>query len=231
MVETPSSYTDPTATDDEGKDEALRLLLVANGVGQVRVLPPIAEIVIGRAPESTVQIDHPSVSRRHCLVHQTGEVSVEDLGSANGTRAAGAVIERKRTPVLLGAPLEIGKVHAMLLRLRSEPDADLVVSEQGRWFQCAGAERVDLEKRQHIGALLLTLALHRIVMPETSVSTESLIRAGWPGEKLLKAAAAVRVRVALATLRKIGLRSLLSRRSGGYFLDVKTVELAPERAR
>jgi hypothetical protein len=44
------------------------------------------DISIGRGEDSTIFIDHKSVSRRHCVFHKQGETfKVEDSGSRNGT--------------------------------------------------------------------------------------------------------------------------------------------------
>jgi DNA-binding winged helix-turn-helix (wHTH) protein len=52
---------------------------------QVTLLQP-GENVLGRAENATVRIDAPGVSRRHArIVVQDGQVTIEDLGSKNGT--------------------------------------------------------------------------------------------------------------------------------------------------
>lgn len=48
---------------------------------------------------------------------------------------------------------------------------------------------------------------------------EDLVSAGWPGERVLPKAGATRVYTALSTLRRLGMREVLVRRSGGYMLD------------
>jgi DNA-binding winged helix-turn-helix (wHTH) protein len=51
------------------------------------------ETVLGRDPEGSIFIDHPSVSRRHArLTVSEDEVVLEDLGSKNGTFLRGARI-------------------------------------------------------------------------------------------------------------------------------------------
>src|SRR3954454_17949240 len=40
---------------------------------------------IGRGADNAIRIDDPSVSRHHACLHVGDEVTVEDLGSANGT--------------------------------------------------------------------------------------------------------------------------------------------------
>ncbi len=53
------------------------------------------ELVIGRGPEATLQVVDTKLSRRHCRVFQElGAWHVEDLGSSNGTRVRGKVIQR-----------------------------------------------------------------------------------------------------------------------------------------
>ena len=45
-----------------------------------------------------------------------------------------------------------------------------------------------------------------------------LLEAGWPDERVSKEAGANRVRVALATLRKLGLKDHIQSRADGYLL-------------
>lgn len=53
--------------------------------------------VIGRAPDATVQCDATGVSRHHArIVVSSGEVTLEDLGSKNGTYLNGARIASAR---------------------------------------------------------------------------------------------------------------------------------------
>jgi DNA-binding winged helix-turn-helix (wHTH) protein len=51
------------------------------------------ENILGRDPEASIFIDHVSVSRRHARVTVSGEgVSIEDLGSKNGTKVGGRLL-------------------------------------------------------------------------------------------------------------------------------------------
>lgn len=71
---------------------------------------PAGESVIGRDRGCAVQIDADSVSRQHARMHVAGrEVSIEDLGSKNGTWVAGERIDG--TAAL---------THGMSFRLGSE---------------------------------------------------------------------------------------------------------------
>jgi len=51
--------------------------------------------VIGRREYCDVQIDHPSLSKRHCVLVKTdGLLLLRDLGSTNGTRVNGTRVRR-----------------------------------------------------------------------------------------------------------------------------------------
>ncbi|MBL8741960.1 MAG: sigma 54-interacting transcriptional regulator, partial [Myxococcales bacterium] len=66
-------------------------------------------IVVGRAADANVVIDHRSVSRRHALLRLGARLTVEDLGSANGTRVRGHTIAPGESVVVeWGEPIEVG---------------------------------------------------------------------------------------------------------------------------
>src|SRR5690349_5334950 len=49
-------------------------------------------VVIGRAPDCDFMIDHPALSRRHAMVRRIPALTVQDLGSTNGTRLSRGLI-------------------------------------------------------------------------------------------------------------------------------------------
>ena len=54
-------------------------------------------LLIGRHPECDVRIDLPKISRRHCCVALAYDrVLIRDLGSHNGVRVNGRVVEEAR---------------------------------------------------------------------------------------------------------------------------------------
>ena len=57
--------------------------------------------------------------------------------------------------------------------------------------------------------------------PEEPVAIAELIAAAWPDQKLLRSSALNRLHVALATLRQLGLQSVLQRRGDGYLLATR----------
>jgi predicted component of type VI protein secretion system len=68
-------------------------------------------ITIGRAPESTILIEDPSVSARHAQLHLVGETfHLQDLGSTNGTRVNGEAVTS--VALRVGDRIQFGKIEA-----------------------------------------------------------------------------------------------------------------------
>jgi DNA-binding winged helix-turn-helix (wHTH) protein len=104
----------------------------------------------------------------------------------------------------------------------SSPDAHrLRIAGDGAWFALASV-RQNLRTRQALKRLLLSLAGAHSAGRKLSV--DELFEAGWPGERVRRESAARRVYVAIATLRKLGLRDHIERHSEGYAL-VGAVEI------
>src|SRR5262245_13380214 len=73
-----------------------RLVAVSGPLEGVVIPIPEAEILIGRDTETTVCLNDPLVSRKHCLVRRAGEtVLVADLQSANGTWVNGLAVRER----------------------------------------------------------------------------------------------------------------------------------------
>lgn len=112
-------------------------------------------------------------------------------------------------------------LHARLLARTSQkaaspapPDDALLVGQGGAWFRPPRGERVGLERRRSLALLLERL----VAQPGATLTSSALFAAAWPGEKAMASAAAHRVRVAIATLRKMGLRDLITTTPDGYTL-------------
>ena len=90
------------------------------------LLAPDREIVLGSAPGSgagSVRIDDAAVSSRHCRVRHVGRaVVVEDLGSRNGVRVAGARVPR--AVLELGGAFEIGRTAVRIDPVDRSPEAE-----------------------------------------------------------------------------------------------------------
>ncbi|MEZ4224585.1 MAG: AAA family ATPase [Polyangiaceae bacterium] len=113
----------------------------------------------------------------------------------------------------------------------SPPDA-LVIEASGVWFRTPGGETVDLAHRGAPRALLARLLAARLEGGDGWVGAQDLVAAAWPGERITKDAASLRLRVALSSLRKLGLGAHLQRRAGKYRINteipVRAVETETE---
>lgn len=105
------------------------------------------------------------------------------------------------------------------LQRSEERQPALRVAREGISFVLRDGDRVDLSRRASLRRLLAALARAQIEHPAAVLSVDDLLSAGWPGQRVQPEAAATRVRVAIATLRKLGLQELLLTRDGGYLLD------------
>jgi len=71
---------------------------------------PGENMVVGRAPDVNLVLNHPEVSRRHCRILREGETwFVEDLGSRRGTAVNGNRIS-VRTTLRPGDRIHVGPV-------------------------------------------------------------------------------------------------------------------------
>ncbi|WP_437935471.1 sigma 54-interacting transcriptional regulator [Sorangium sp. So ce341] len=75
----------------------LTLAVFAGDELVVHALPPEGRVTIGRSSDNDIWINHPSVSRRHAVLHLDPPLRLEDLGGANGT-----YIRIARAPVAPG---------------------------------------------------------------------------------------------------------------------------------
>ncbi len=97
------------------------------------------------------------------------------------------------------------------------PDNALVIERSGA--RVPGGVFVELQGRSALHAVFTALVERRLAKPGAASSIDELLAAGWPGERVQKDAAAIRVRVTIAQLRKLGLAPVLGRTTGGYRLD------------
>jgi predicted ATPase len=148
-----------------------------------------------------------------------------DLARARAASAAGEPEEalvasaRERLARPSGTSLELRLARALLARelgrVRAAEPPRLTIAHDGGWFEFGG-HRHRLHTRHALKRLLLGLATAR--PDERTLSVDDLFKVGWPGERAQRHAAARRVYVAITTLRKLGLRDHIERRSEGYCL-------------
>src|SRR5208283_405729 len=97
--------------------------------------------------------------------------------------------------------------------------AVLRLGAAARWFALGDGRRVDLQRRAALRRILEALAHRHATHPDLALDHDALLGHGWPGERLLPEAAGTRLRVAIATLRRLGLRDVILTRDDGYLLD------------
>src|SRR3954447_447570 len=84
-------------------------------------LPPAGEAVIGRSANAYLRIEDPSAPRRHARLTIGETITIEDLGSANGTRVRGEPIAAGALVVVHpGEAIGIGSTVLMVQRNRSD---------------------------------------------------------------------------------------------------------------
>jgi predicted ATPase len=155
--------------------------------------------------------------------------SVDDRIRLAAVHVHQAHLEEERAAVL--ARLAEGREHVahsddvrFAIRLAERIVADtgsdaLIVALDGSSFRPPRGALVDVSKKLSAKRLLAALADARLNTPGRSLSTATLFAAGWPGERAKESSAANRVYVALASLRTLGLRSVLQSGDDGYRLD------------
>ncbi len=98
------------------------------------------DVIIGRSSESDLCLPNVSVSRRHARLRvKRGGVSVEDLGSNNGTELNGEEIQGRRT-LSSGDTLRVGKYTLVyLIEVDMSPTRALQVEEMAPYQPMLGA--------------------------------------------------------------------------------------------
>jgi len=101
----------------------LDLIITGESLFVSQPLPAAGELVIGRATDADVRVDHPSVSREHAVLRVGTPITLEDLGSANGTRLRGRpLVPREPIEIQPGEVVDLGSVLLVVQpRPRAQP--------------------------------------------------------------------------------------------------------------
>ena len=169
-----------------------------------------------------------AVARLLVLLHEgTVEVSRAPAVSARPWRRRMDEIAVGDSPeaTLVRSNIDVRFARRMLERALAisgpDPAAGVVLRlpSDAMGFALEGSAPVDLARRGALRRLLAALCEERRAHPGRSMPIAALTARGWPDERILVEAASTRVRVAIATLRKLGLRDVLLTRDDGYLLD------------
>jgi len=116
-------------------------------------------LVVGRGDDCDLRVPARSVSRRHARITLSPTPSVEDLGSANGTRIGGKTIGKgEQVPIGPGALLQVG-------------DAVLVL-QTDRVERTPALEPASMETLEHLAELAAQSNLSILIRGETGVGKE-----------------------------------------------------------
>ncbi len=101
-----------------------RLVIRTNGFNQQVILLKLGTNHFGRGPQNDFQLEHPTISVRHCDVVLSAEgVEVRDCGSTNGTFIDGRQI--KSAPLQPGQILNLGDVELLV----EDTDVNILIPE------------------------------------------------------------------------------------------------------
>jgi two-component system response regulator AtoC len=119
--------TRTTITEDELESRAtggvgLHVLVISPEIFTAIPLPAEGSLLVGRSAKAELLVEDPLASRQHARLHVGDVLSIEDLGSANGTRVRGALIEANKPVVIsAGEAVEIGSTVLIVQHSRWSP--------------------------------------------------------------------------------------------------------------
>ena len=131
-------------------------------------LAATGRLTIGRSSENLVPIDDPEISRHHLVLHVGEILSLEDLGSSNGSWVGDRRLEpRSVTTLLPGDPIRIGSTTMMVLERTVESGTRRL------WNYDYLEARIDEECRRcsrHPASFAL---LHVVCQPQSAAPIEA----------------------------------------------------------
>jgi two-component system, NtrC family, response regulator AtoC len=150
-----------------GRRSGTIVRVIEDEVVSARELPNEGDVIIGRSSDATLRIDHGSISRKHAVLHLGSTTTIEDLGSANGTRVRGGRLAKgERVEVRPGDIIEVGSVMLALQR-ESAPAASREPSDDA-WESPVMAQLRALVERVAAGTISV------LVSGETGVGKERM---------------------------------------------------------
>jgi two-component system response regulator AtoC len=135
---------------------------------------------VGRSEDCDIVLQDPATSRRHAVVHVAGGLSIEDLGSHNGTRVRGtALVPRQRAALRIGDSIQIGGAtllvrHSARLAEGSGANSEPArAPDAGRFVLADGRMGAVRELIQRVAPSMATV----LVVGETGVGKELVAEA------------------------------------------------------
>jgi hypothetical protein len=153
----------------------------------------------------TIRWARTSVNRARQPLRDDG-ASAEDL--SDDVRSALRLVER-----------EVRRAEPLVSLLDGIPEEALVIGNDASWFRPPRGISRSLSRNGAVRRILFALVQAHEHAASGGLDLHALRAAGWPEEKMTHEAAANRVHVALAELRKKGLKAYIQRSESGYALD------------
>lgn len=170
-----------------------------------------AEESLAEAREALERVEDPGVHRAVELHALQVAMAQDETVRAEATRA---LTDAEADPVVQRS--DDARLAARLLALRVGHGA-LTLTTADHRVTLPDGETIELASRAVLWRLVQALGEARA--KGESLDVHALLQAGWPGESPTGASGLNRVKVALSTLRKLGLREVLVRTDDGYTLD------------
>jgi ectoine hydroxylase-related dioxygenase (phytanoyl-CoA dioxygenase family) len=137
-----------------GLDDESPFMLVVLGVANPATHPlGKGAFAIGRDDSCDIVIRHPSLSRKHAMLRLEDEITIEDLGSTNGTHVDGERIPaHRRTPLRIGEVVHVGSTLVFVAANTGRQDrpTGVIASEERRERSSDRAHLMTPEQRRSL---------------------------------------------------------------------------------
>ena len=143
----------------EAAAPSLRLVVLGSGLPVQHSLPLEGEVLIGRSDTCNLRIDEDSISRRHAVLRTGERVTLEDLGSTNGSRVRDRLLHRGDiAEIVPGEAFEIGKVMCIVQRKGGSHEKPRRVIKSHGYVEARLEE--ELEKREGNSGGIALVRIH-----------------------------------------------------------------------
>ena len=113
-----------TLASGEGPVGSVRMVVLGSGLPVTHTLPPEGEVLVGRSENADLRIDEESISRKHAILRVSERITLEDLGSLNGTRVRDRQLSKGDIEEIVpGEAFELGKVMCIVQRRGATSEA------------------------------------------------------------------------------------------------------------
>lgn len=173
------------------------------------------DAVVGRSATADIVIDDDTVSRRHAqLIVRGDDVSVEDLGSGNGTAVNGVII-RTRTPLREGDEILLGKVTLTVRDIAGLAASSSVVFAEHAAESLAELETGSVRSGEPLTASVRLRHIAELASSLSAAASEESIFNTVSDRLFTMFGQAERVCVVLRDVETLELRPRLARSRGG----------------